>query len=78
MKMKRAAINIGEQETRHTVKIEDDPSDNQYSRQFVFLRNLLDTPNTLTCGPSIFQKLVIYYNGSNWVAEAEAVVRRDP
>lgn len=43
-------------------------------RQFLFVQWLANNYDLLSCGPSRFETLKVYHDGSSWIAEAEAEV----
>jgi len=69
---------IGDRLLRYTLKVVDDPSlPNSHeaaTRLTLFLRDLLDQPALLMCGPVTLSTMRLHHNGEAWVLEAEADV----
>lgn len=62
---------------RYLVRIEDvecEIDTEEYKlRQFLFLQSLVNTPSLLNCGYKTFEKMTVYYDGTKWVADLEAL-----
>lgn len=78
MKRQVSTLPIGTTQKRHKVKIESDPCvvGSLESRffQFDLISKLANQPDLSTCGSVDFQRMLMYHNGSCWVAEFEAIV----
>lgn len=72
------ATQSGYTSTKYRLKIEDDPSAEDSAeaggRLLALLRDLVDQPVLLMCGPVSPQKVRLWHSGSCWVLEAEAEV----
>lgn len=77
MKRSVANVKVGETQVRWKVRIEAEPviqdSQESWESQQRLLQDLVSQPHLLHCGPSRFQKMAMYHNGSCWVVEVEAV-----
>lgn len=71
-------VKIGDHQTRHSVRLYSDFCEygTHAARvaQSMLIQTIADTPQLVTCGPTIFDKLVIKHDGERWVVEAEAIV----
>jgi len=38
-----------------------------------FFKSLAEDPNLMNCGDRVFQNFKMYHDGTNWVAELEAI-----
>lgn len=71
-------VQIGEKRHRYTFKIFDDPTEPgtpEYHRRRVdFLREFVDQPTLLQCGPAWATKMAIWHDGTRWTLSAEAEI----
>ena len=80
--MKKTSLTrrISEKEVLEKTRVTDDESDLpgfiEY-RRYEFIRELADNPSLLMCGSVNYQKLNIFHNGKEWIAEAEAVIQSE-
>lgn len=71
------SVKIGENEVRHTVKIQmeatgaDGPIGLQ--AKFDLLRLIAADPAFTTCGYQGFRTLKVWHDGTSWTADAEAI-----
>lgn len=79
--MKRLAKKIpvnGHKQSRHMVTLTSDTVVagvlDMYQKQYDMLRTLVDQPEMMNCGPTRFEKMRMYFTGSEWVLELEATV----
>lgn len=79
MKDKRTKIiPVGTMQTRYLVTLIDDPVTQgdieKRLRQREFIRTLYENAELMNCGPALFQKMRMFFSGSEWVIELEALV----
>lgn len=78
--MKRTSTKaaIGDNQTRHRTRLEGPDCVPGTHEARILQKSLLtyiaEDPSLAACGPSPFEKLVVFHDGQRWVAEAEAVV----
>jgi hypothetical protein len=75
-------VPVGGNQDRHMVRLEG-PFVSMGTREFEeerynLLKDLVQFPELLECGPARFQTLKVSYNGNSWIAELEAVVASPP
>jgi ATP-dependent Zn protease len=74
---KKISINGGKQ-SRHSITLSSDPvvagALDMFQKQHDMLRTLVEQPEMMNCGPARFEKLRMFFTGSEWVVEMESVV----
>ena len=77
MNITRKKSRISETQVRHTTRLEGDecsPTDPAFRyHQFQLINTISQSPELLQCGMDHWEKVVIFFSGRCWVAEAEAV-----
>lgn len=83
--MKRTVYEVpmADNKTRFRVRLEGDPCEPDRPQEYLYhqrylLSQIAENPALTTCGFQTFQTLKIYFNGMCWVADAEAVVLKEP
>ncbi|WNM70280.1 hypothetical protein [Myxococcus phage Mx1] len=81
MKRTYTKVPFSQEEVRHRVVVESDEciANTQHSRfiQFELLQGVASDPALTACGPSVFQTMKMYHDGSKWVVECEAILARE-
>ena len=77
MKKSVKTVKLGSGQSRYQVQIFGEPcpefGPESTIRKLQMLQMVCDRPDVGSCGPAPFQKLKLYYGGSEWVLELEAV-----
>jgi hypothetical protein len=69
---------VNESTVRYRCILTDEPSpkgtDAARIRAYMFLQQVLDTPDLMYCGLAPFQTLTMYHSNASWVIELQAEV----
>lgn len=79
MKKTTAKTRFGDKQVKHRTTLVDDVGEDYPAgsllcrvRQNSFLREVVQNPDVLNCGPMPFSKLVMKHNGTRWQIDAES------
>lgn len=78
MKKTTKVIPVGTTQSRYLVTLSTDPvtegDTDKRMKQWNMLKTIAENPELMNCGPSLFQKMRMFFSGSEWVVELESLV----